>query len=291
MLSSPHARRLSRLLDRGAWPRGDPPRDVAAAGARRRRGARPAQRRQPRHRSAGVPRPGAARTNTSACARRFRPATFRRRSSTAMPASASSSTARPTSSAARCSRSIPHQTRYVVPAAAVHLLPDDVPARRAVLAANLETAVNAVWDAGARAGRPGGGDRRRRGRVLVAWLAARIPGCEVELVDVRADARRRRDRARRRFARLRPASRGPDVVFHASGVRRRPGHGAPARRCREHGRGTELVRRPRRAGAARRSVPFAAPGAQGVAGRRRSPPAQRPRWTHTAAAARWRCRC
>src|ERR1041384_4263700 len=40
----------------------------------------------------------------------------------------------------------PHQTRYVVPAAAAYILPDGVPAARAVLAANLETAINGVWD-------------------------------------------------------------------------------------------------------------------------------------------------
>src|SRR5262245_3474130 len=42
----------------------------------------------------------------------------------------------------------PHQTRYVVPAAMAHAVPASVPARRAVLAANMETAVNGVWDAG-----------------------------------------------------------------------------------------------------------------------------------------------
>src|SRR5436305_11332824 len=40
----------------------------------------------------------------------------------------------------------PHQTRYVVPAAAVHVLPAAVPAARAVLAANLEAATNALRD-------------------------------------------------------------------------------------------------------------------------------------------------
>src|SRR4051794_25450845 len=40
----------------------------------------------------------------------------------------------------------PHQTRYVVPADAVHTLPAAVPAARAVLAANLETAINVSWD-------------------------------------------------------------------------------------------------------------------------------------------------
>src|SRR5215471_15508619 len=76
----------------------------------------------------------------------------------------------------------PHQTRYVVPAAALHPLPADVPPARAVLAANLETAVNGLWDSGARVG-----DRIAvigAGTVgcLVAWLGARVPGTEVQLV-------------------------------------------------------------------------------------------------------------
>src|SRR5438270_13914564 len=40
----------------------------------------------------------------------------------------------------------PHQTRYVIPADAIHVVPDSVPAGRAVLAANLETAINGLWD-------------------------------------------------------------------------------------------------------------------------------------------------
>jgi len=40
----------------------------------------------------------------------------------------------------------PHQTLFDVPAEAVLPLPDAVPAPRAVLAANMETALNAVWD-------------------------------------------------------------------------------------------------------------------------------------------------
>lgn len=78
----------------------------------------------------------------------------------------------------------PHQTRYVVPARAVHVVPDAVAPGRAILAANLETAINAIWDAGL-----GPGDRVvvvGAGTVgsLVAWLAQRIAGCEVLLVDV-----------------------------------------------------------------------------------------------------------
>src|SRR5205823_7630366 len=46
----------------------------------------------------------------------------------------------------------PHQTRYVVPADAVHVLPASVPPSRAVLAANMETALNGVWDAAIKPG-------------------------------------------------------------------------------------------------------------------------------------------
>ena len=78
----------------------------------------------------------------------------------------------------------PHQTHYVVPAAAVHRVPGNVPAARAVLAANMETAINGLWDAGVTIGDRvtvvGGGTVG----CLVAWLAARVPGTDVELLDV-----------------------------------------------------------------------------------------------------------
>src|SRR5580765_6950939 len=38
----------------------------------------------------------------------------------------------------------PHQTRYIVPVGSAYVLPDDVPPGRAVLAANLETAINGL---------------------------------------------------------------------------------------------------------------------------------------------------
>jgi len=111
----------------------------------------------------------------------------------------------------------PHQTRYVVPSASVHVLPTSVPAARAVLAANLETAINGLWDAGPRIG-----DRLvviGAGTVgcLVAWLASRIPGCHVELVDVNPH---RSDVARAlgvRFVGPDAVMEDADVVVHASG--------------------------------------------------------------------------
>src|SRR3954447_15667765 len=41
----------------------------------------------------------------------------------------------------------PHQTRYVVPASSAFVIPPDVPPARAVLTANVETAINIIWDA------------------------------------------------------------------------------------------------------------------------------------------------
>lgn len=78
----------------------------------------------------------------------------------------------------------PHQDRYVVDASALRPLPEGLPASRAVLAANMETAVNACWDAAPRVG-----DRIAvigAGVVgsLVAYLLARHPGVDCQLVDI-----------------------------------------------------------------------------------------------------------
>ena len=111
----------------------------------------------------------------------------------------------------------PHQTRYVVPARSVQLLPDNVPAARAILAANLETAINGLWDA-----RPQVGDRVTvvgAGTVgcLAAWLAGRVPGATVELVDLNP---RRAAVARAlgvEFRTPEAAATDRDLVIHASG--------------------------------------------------------------------------
>ena len=78
----------------------------------------------------------------------------------------------------------PHQSEFVVPVDAVTVVPDAVPARRAVLAGAVETALNVLWDA-----RPALGDRVTvigAGMIgcAIAHLARSIPGVEVELVDV-----------------------------------------------------------------------------------------------------------
>jgi 2-desacetyl-2-hydroxyethyl bacteriochlorophyllide A dehydrogenase len=112
----------------------------------------------------------------------------------------------------------PHQTSYVVPASAVVPLPEHVPAARAVLAANMETAVNGMWDAQINVG-----DRVvvvGAGVVgcLLAYLAAKIPGTNVTLVDVDARKAKVADAMGARFSYPHAAPRDADVLLHASGA-------------------------------------------------------------------------
>jgi threonine dehydrogenase-like Zn-dependent dehydrogenase len=110
----------------------------------------------------------------------------------------------------------PHQSAYVVPAAAVVAVPDGVPASRAVLAGTVETAVNALWDAA-----PLVGDRVSvvgAGMVgcSVAAVLARFPGVRVQVVDAdpgRAGVARRLGVE---FALPGDAEGGRDLVVHAS---------------------------------------------------------------------------
>jgi threonine dehydrogenase-like Zn-dependent dehydrogenase len=110
----------------------------------------------------------------------------------------------------------PHQTAYVVPAASLVVVPDDVPPIRAVLAGTVETAVNALWDAA-----PLIGDRITvvgAGMVgcCVARLLARFPGVQVTLVDVDDTRGGVASRLGVEFARPEDASGERDLVVHAS---------------------------------------------------------------------------
>jgi threonine dehydrogenase-like Zn-dependent dehydrogenase len=112
----------------------------------------------------------------------------------------------------------PHQTAYVVPAAAVTVVPSGVPARRAVLAGTLETAVNALWDA-----RPLVGDRAAvvgAGMVglCVARLLSRLPGAEVTVVDTDASRAEAAHALGVGFASPAEAPTELDLVVHASGT-------------------------------------------------------------------------
>lgn len=78
----------------------------------------------------------------------------------------------------------PHQRVLDAPLGALHRVPKEVPPRRAALAANMETALNVIWDAHAAPGDRilivGGGVLG----MLIAGIAVRIPGAHVTVADI-----------------------------------------------------------------------------------------------------------
>src|SRR5206468_3203073 len=112
----------------------------------------------------------------------------------------------------------PHQSLFTLPAAMASPISEAVPPQRAVLAANMETALNAVWD-----GAPGPADRIAVVGggllgLLVAYLCARLPAAEVTVVDI-APARAAVAHALGAgFAMPGAAPKECDLVFHASGT-------------------------------------------------------------------------
>jgi NADPH:quinone reductase-like Zn-dependent oxidoreductase len=111
----------------------------------------------------------------------------------------------------------PHQSHFNIPLSAVVPLPEAVPPRRAVLAANMETALNAIWDAA-----PSPADRIAivgAGAVgsLVAFLCARLAGAEVTLVDINERRNELAEKLGVRFATPETAKGDCDLVVHASG--------------------------------------------------------------------------
>ena len=111
----------------------------------------------------------------------------------------------------------PHQNVFTITASALVEVPADVPPRRAVLAANMETALNAMWDAA-----PGPADRIAvvgAGVVgsLVACLCNRLPGADVTLIDIDPSRANLAALLGLKFALPGNAPQDCDLVFHTSG--------------------------------------------------------------------------
>ncbi len=112
----------------------------------------------------------------------------------------------------------PHQDRFVVPTEALTPVPDEIPTARAVLAANMETALNIAWDAAALPGE----------RVLVigagvvgllaASLLARIPGVSLTVVDADPGKAEPARALGLSFALPEAAPREAELIVHASGA-------------------------------------------------------------------------
>jgi hypothetical protein len=111
----------------------------------------------------------------------------------------------------------PHQDVFAAPAAMCVAVPDAVPTRRAVLAANMETALNIAWDAAALPGERvmviGAGVVG----LLAAWLLARVPAARVTLVDVLPGRAAVAERLGCGFALPDAAPDGQELIVHASG--------------------------------------------------------------------------
>jgi hypothetical protein len=110
----------------------------------------------------------------------------------------------------------PHQDVFLADAAVCVPIPDAVPTRRAVLAANLETAVNILWDAA-----PLIGERMiviGAGVVglLTASLLARIPAARVTVVDIEPTRRSLAERFGCEFALPEDAPGEQELIVHAS---------------------------------------------------------------------------
>lgn len=110
----------------------------------------------------------------------------------------------------------PHQDQFIAPIEALAVVPGHIPLRRATLAANMETALNAVWDGGAAPG-----DRIAvigAGIVglLTANIAARIPGTAVIVIDTNAARGDIVSALGADFAGPADAPVDCDVVFHTS---------------------------------------------------------------------------
>lgn len=110
----------------------------------------------------------------------------------------------------------PHQDHFIAPVDMLLPLPEDVPARRATLAANMETALNAHWDAGTAPGDRvlviGGGIVG----MLVADLAARLPGTSVTVVDIDLSRRVAAEALGAAFSTPDAAPAGANIIFHTT---------------------------------------------------------------------------
>ncbi|MEP1443670.1 MAG: zinc-binding alcohol dehydrogenase [Hyphomicrobiales bacterium] len=110
----------------------------------------------------------------------------------------------------------PHQENIIIAEDMARPIPENVPANRAVLSANMETALNAVWDANLEAHHKvsvvGGGVVG----LLTAYVAAQDSSTPVTLIDINPNKQKIAEKLGLNFALPKNAKDGQDVVFHTS---------------------------------------------------------------------------
>lgn len=110
----------------------------------------------------------------------------------------------------------PHQSRFAIPPRFCAPVPDNVPDARAALAANLETALNAVWDAAPLAGERALVVGAGVVGLLVAHLLSRFPALDVAVTDANPSRRAAAEALGLRFAAPGDAPGGRELVLHAT---------------------------------------------------------------------------
>ena len=110
----------------------------------------------------------------------------------------------------------PHQTRFVIPADMAIPVPDTIPPRRAILSANMETALNALWDSGAEAGQTVTVIGAGLIGILIAYLATRLKSAHVTLIDINPQRADIAERLGIKFRLPGEAETGQQTVFHTS---------------------------------------------------------------------------
>ena len=174
----------------------------------------------------------------------------------------------------------PHQTRFIVPAADVHVLLDGIDSR----GARCWPPISRRRSTECGTARPHVGDRIAvigAGTVgcLAAWLLSGIPGCDVELIDInprRAAVAQALGGADSRNRPARPEEQTSSSMRAARPERPRTGAAGGGRRGED--RRAELVRRSDRAAVPWRRIPCQTPDDRVLAGRPHVAPSQRPRW-------------
>lgn len=111
----------------------------------------------------------------------------------------------------------PHQDRIVVPPHLAVPVPDDVPTHRAVLGANMETALNIAWDARALPGERIAVVGAGVVGLLAASLLARLPGAAVTVIDLDPARVPLAARFGCAFALPDAAPREQELIVHATG--------------------------------------------------------------------------
>ncbi len=111
----------------------------------------------------------------------------------------------------------PHQDRIVVPPHLAVEVPDDVPTHRAVLGANMETAINIAWDARALPGERIAVIGAGVVGLLAASLLARLPGATVTVIDIDPARAPLAARFGCAFALPDAAPREQELIVHATG--------------------------------------------------------------------------